>query len=141
MHKLSFQVDINAPREKVWNALWEDRNYRNWTSVFSEGSYAETDWKEGSKIKFMGPDGGGIYSLIAENRPNEYMSFKHLGELKNGVEQPASDWSGSMENYTLEERGGVTTVMVDIDVTDDFQDYFNKTWPKALEKLKEIAEG
>ena len=46
MEKMNFSIDINAPKEKVWNVLWDDDSYRKWTSAFAEGSYAKTDnWK------------------------------------------------------------------------------------------------
>ncbi|MDX5346119.1 MAG: SRPBCC domain-containing protein, partial [Hymenobacteraceae bacterium] len=83
MKKLQYSVDINAPKEKVWEVLWNDETYRKWTSVFSEGSSAETDWQEGSKIHFLNGEGGGMYSVVAKNQPNEYMSIKHLGEVKD----------------------------------------------------------
>ena len=106
MKKLNFSARINAPREKVWNVLWDDATYRAWTRAFAEGSYARTDnWKEGSKVSFLGPTGDGMVSMVAQNKPSEYMSFKHLGELKEGVEDSSSDrskgWAGAMENYTL----------------------------------------
>ena len=55
MKKLQFSIEINAPKEKVWDTLWQDENYRKWTSVFIEGSFAESDWKEGGKIHFLTP--------------------------------------------------------------------------------------
>jgi hypothetical protein len=45
-----------------------------------------------------------------------------------------------LENYSFEENNGVTTVTVDVDSMEDYIDFFNKTFPKALDKLKEIAE-
>jgi hypothetical protein len=145
MKKLNFTADINAPKEKVWETLWNDETYREWTSAFAEGSYAKTDnWKEGSKVLFLDPKGQGMVSMVAKNKPNEYMSFKHLGEVKDGVEDTTSDrvkaWAGAMENYTLKEKNGKTTLLVEMDATDEFGDYFTQAWPKALEKLKEIAE-
>ena len=54
MKNMNFDISINAPREKVWEVLWDDASYRKWTSAFSEGSYAVTDnWKKGSKILFL----------------------------------------------------------------------------------------
>ena len=146
MEKLNFSISIDAPKEKVWNALWEDANYRNWTGAFCEGSYAQTDnWKEGTKVLFISPVGSGLVSTVAANRPNEFMSFKHLGEVKDGVEDTTSDrvkiWAGSFENYTLKETNGSTELTVTIDITDDFKDYFLNVWPKALEALKNIAEA
>lgn len=147
MEKMKFTEHINAPKEKVWSTLWEDATYRAWTSAFMEGSHAVTDnWKPGTKVKFLDPKGSGIISLIKENRPYEYMSFEHLGELKNGVEDTTSpeskQWAGAMENYTLNESGNSTDLIVDMqgNISAGFKEYFEKTWPIALGKLKELAE-
>src|SRR5215218_277240 len=113
VEKINFKTSILAPKEVVWQVLWDDASYREWTSAFSEGSYAETDnWKQGTEVKFLSPSGGGMVSRVAVNRPNEYMSFEHLGEIKNGVEDRTSDkvkqWVGAKENYTLTENNGIT---------------------------------
>ena len=144
MKKLQFSTTILAPKEKVWKVLWKDANYRQWTSAFAEGSYAVSDWKEGSRILFLTPEGNGMYSTIARNIPANFMSFKHLGIVKNGEEQPLDEesrkWSGAYENYALFGQGGSTRLMVEIDVLEENVDYFNKTFPKALEIVKEVAE-
>ena len=145
MQRLNFSVDINAAKEKVWDILWDDETYQKWTAAFSEGSYAKTDWDEGSKVLFLSKEGDGMYSTIARKIPNEFMSFKHMGVVKEGKEQPLDDetrkWSGAMENYALKETGGLTTLLVEMDATDDFADYFKETFPKALDKVKQLAEG
>ena len=145
MEKINFSTSINAPREKVWDVLWNDDSYRKWTSAFTEGSYAETDnWKEGSKVLFLSPGGDGMVSKVASNKKNEFMSFEHLGVVKNGVEDTESEsvkeWAGARENYRLTEENGKTKLVVDMDSTDEFKDYFTKTFPVALEKVKELAE-
>jgi len=147
MENMNFSVDIKAPKEKVWDALWEDASYRKWTSAFMEGSHAITDnWREGTKVLFLDPKGSGMVSMVAENKPYDFMSFKHLGEVIDGVEDTTSDrvkqWSGSFENYTLTESGAGTHLEVDMagNLSEDFKAYFSATWPKALQKLKEIAE-
>lgn len=48
MTTLEFKIEINAPKEKVWDILWNDATYKQWTSVFCEGNYVVSDWKEGS---------------------------------------------------------------------------------------------
>ena len=145
METKEFKISINAPKEKVWDTLWNDSSYRAWTSVFAEGSHAETDWKKGSKVLFLDGKGSGMVSVIAENIPNEFMSIKHLGEIKDGIEDTASDkvsqWSGATENYSLNTINGKTQLTVDMEITDEFMDYFLKTWPKALDKVKELAEN
>ena len=145
MQKINFATSINAPSEKVWNVLWDDGSYREWTSAFAEGSYAQTDnWKEGTKVLFLSPSGEGMVSRVAANKPNKFMSFEHLGVVKKGIEDIESEnvkeWAGAKENYTLIEENGKTKLIVDMDSTDEFKDYFLKTWPIALEKVKELAE-
>jgi hypothetical protein len=144
MEKHQFKVTINAPREVVWDILWNDATYPLWTAPFSPGSRAETDWEKGGKVLFLDGKGKGMVSKIADKIPNEFMSFKHLGVVDNGVEEYDSakthGWTGAMENYTLKSVDGKTELIVDMDMTDDFKDYFLATWPKALDALKALAE-
>ena len=145
MEKIHFSTNIDASNKKVWDVLWDDNSYREWTSVFAEGSYAKTDnWKEGSKVLFLSPGGDGMVSRVAANKPNKFMSFEHLGVVKNGIEDTESEevkgWAGAKENYTLIEDNGKTKLEVDLDSTDEFKDYFLKTFPLALEKVKDLAE-
>ena len=139
MTTLNFSVEINAPKEKVWRILWDDQSYRQWTSVFMEGSYAKSDWQEGSKILFLGPKSDGMYSTIHKKIDNSQMVFKHLGEIKNGVETP-SDWADALESYFLSEKDGGTELRVELNTTEDFQQYFQDTFPKAITIIKQLAE-
>lgn len=146
MERINFSISINAPKEKVWNVLWDETSYSKWTSVFAEGSSVVTDnWKEGSKVLFLDGNGSGMVSMVAANKPNQYMSFKHMGEVKDGIEDISSEnikgWLGSMENYTLKEAGGKTELKVDMDITENFKDFFLNTWPKALEQVKLLSEN
>lgn len=145
MKKEHYSAAIKAPKEKVWETLWGKETYPKWTAVFSEGSTAVTDWQEGSKVLFLDGKGEGMVSKIAKRKDNEYLSIHHLGMVTGGkeiTEGPEIEaWAGAEENYTLSEEGGVTKLDVDMDVTDDMSGYFRDTWPKALEKLKELSEN
>jgi hypothetical protein len=139
MTTMNFSVNINAPKEVVWEKLWNDTSYRQWTSVFMEGSYAESDWQEGSQIKFLTPSGAGMYSVIEKMEPNRVMTFKHLGEIKGGKEEP-KDWGAARESYELLPTNSGTELQVRLDTTEDFQAYFADVFPKALDKVRELSE-
>lgn len=139
MKKKNFNIEINASKQTVWDTLWNDTTYRQWTSVFAPGSHAVSDWKEGSKIKFLGDNEDGMHSIIEKNIVYEQMSFKHLGEIKNGIET-ISVWSGAMEEYFLKEKNGITNLTIEIDISPEFEDYFSETFPKAIELIKQISE-
>jgi len=150
MQKLNFSIVIDAPKEKVWHAMLDDRPYREWVSVFNPGSYYKGDWSRGSKMLFLGPDPetgqeGGMVSRIAENRPYEYISIEHIGIIQNGIEDTTSEAARKLapafENYTFKEKDGATEVFVDMDAEDEYAEMFNKMWPEGLQRLKTIAEA
>ena len=151
MKKLQFKIDINASAEKVYNTMLGIGNietYKQWTSEFNPTSTYEGNWEKGAKIYFLGTDEngkrGGMVSEIADIIPFRFVSIRHYGildgenEITEGAE--VEKWAGGLENYSFHENKGVTTVTVESDVTEDYLDYFNNTWPKALNKLKELAE-
>lgn len=144
MQKLHFSVKVNAPKEKVWDTMLGEESYKQWTDVFMEGSYYEGSWSQGSKIRFLAPDEEGnmqgMVSRIKENREYEYVSIEHLGFIQNGEEDTTSDWAGALENYTFREKNGQTEVLVDMDTEEEYAEMFQEMWPKALEKLKKLAE-
>jgi uncharacterized protein YndB with AHSA1/START domain len=149
MIKLHFSITINAQRAKVWSTMLDDVTYRVWTEAFNAGSHYVGDWSKGSNILFLGPDPntgsmGGMVSRIAENRLHEFISIEHLGMVNDGKEDTTSDavkgWAGAHENYAFKEKNGATEVLVDIDITEDLKEMFEGMWPKALQKLKDLAE-
>lgn len=144
MRKLTYTAVIEAPRETVWDRMLAPATYERWTVAFSEGSRYEGSWDEGARILFLGPEGGGMVSTIAANRRPSFLSIRHLGMLKDGVEDTTSEavkaWAGAYENYTFSENGNGTELMVELDVAPEFEDYMNEAWPRALALLKETCE-
>lgn len=140
MNQLTFTTTINAPAQKVWKVLWSDPTYRQWTTVFQEGSRAVSDWNEGSKILFVDGSGSGMHSIIEKKVPEAQMTFKHIGEIKDGVET-VSSWEGARESYFLSEENGVTALRCELDTVGEMAEYFNNTFPRALARVKEISEN
>ena len=151
MKKLQYKVSINAPVTQIYDSMLgitHKSSYEEWTALFNATSTYEGSWDKGSKILFIGVDEkgekGGMVSRIAENIPNQFVSIQHYGLVKGDKEitegPEVEKWANGFENYTFEENNGVTTVTVDLDTTEDFLDYMNETYPKALDKLKEMCE-
>lgn len=143
-----YTVEIDAPKEIVWQVMLSDKTYRIWTEVFCSGSHYIGDWSEGSKMLFLGPDEsgkmGGMVSMIRENRSCDIISIEHIGIVNDDVEDTTSDavlqWKGALEKYIFSDKDGNTKVLVEIDVADEYSEMFESMWPKALQKLKEVAE-
>jgi hypothetical protein len=151
MEKLQFKVSINAPVTKVYDFMLgidSKSTYEQWTSLFNPTSTYEGSWGKGNKILFIGinekGEKGGMVSKIAENILNHFVSIQHYGIIKSDKEitegPEVEKWANGFENYTFEENNGITTVTVDVDTSVDFLEYMNRTYPKALNKLKELCE-
>jgi hypothetical protein len=144
MAKEVFKIEISAPKEKVWKVLWNEDSYRKWTVPFSEGSYIESDWQIGGRTLFLGGEGNGMVSTIDQLIENKIMSFKHLGMIKDGKEDLVSEdvqkWAGLLETYILESSENKTTLSVEMDIEDDYKDYFMEAFPKALNIVKQLSE-
>jgi hypothetical protein len=83
MKKMHFEIITNASPEKVWDAIVDDKKYREWTSIFHEGSYFEGGWNKGDKIKFLTLNEKGekedMFSEIAESKKYSSISIRHIG--------------------------------------------------------------
>jgi hypothetical protein len=145
MKKLYFNIEIDASPAQVYKTMINADSYRLWTSSFCEGSYFEGSWSTNDKIQFLSPEGGGMYSEIAKNIPNEYISIRHLGMIKDGIIDTESNdvkgWANALENYTFKQNGNKTELLIDIDITEEHEEYMNEAWPRALSILKMICES
>ena len=144
MKTLHFSIDIRASRQTVWDTMLGRESYRLWTATFAEGSYFEGTWDAGTRMRFLVPTGEGMVAEVAEHRPQEFLSLRHVGFVKDGVEDTESEmvkaWTPAYENYTLSYEGLSSRLAIDIDVTPEFEEYMTKVWPAALAALKRLCE-
>jgi len=140
-------INLQAPKEKVWDVLINDKFTRIWYAEFSEGSHADTDWKVGSKVTFTDHSMSGIVGRVIANNPYEIISVEYEGLVKDGVEdyesKAAKNMKGGRETYRLSEMDGVTHLLVEGegDMPSDFFESMSGLWDKALMKIKELSEG
>lgn len=91
-HIATYQATINAPVEKLWDALTNP----DLVKQYLFGAKQETDWKVGSGIIWTGEYEGTAYldkAVVKEFIPNKKLSYSYL-----------SSWSGledKPDNYLL----------------------------------------
>lgn len=145
MKTIKKSIEIEAPKEKVWDVMLNDKFTKIWYSEFKEGSRAETDWKVGSKAVFTDGSGNGIIGKIIENKTNESISIEYEGMIMKGKEdfdsKEAKEMRGSHETYMLSDNNGDTRVSVESDMTDEYYETMSSKWEKALQKVKELSEN
>lgn len=139
---MQFTIEIQAPREKVWSTLWDDKTFRDWGNIIDEGQYKVGEMKEGNEVQFISSVSGyGVTSLIEKLAHNEFVLFRQMADTKeSGEQEREKEWSGGEESYSLSEKDGLTTVAVELDVPAGQEETFKIRFPKALERVKILAE-
>lgn len=141
MKEIQFSIDIHATKEKVWDTLWQDTTLREWAGVIDPGTHMVGDLREGNKVQFISANGYGVTSLVEKLVAGELLLLKHQADTQgNGQHEREKEWTGGQERYLLAEKDGTTTVTVAFDVPPEMEEYFKLNYPKALERLKMLAE-
>ena len=142
MKEIQFSIEIEAPKESVWAALWEDKSFRDWANIIDEGTYMKGVMEEGNEIQYISSvNGYGVTSLIEKMDPNEFLLLRHSADTKeSGQQEREKEWTGGTESYSLTEKNGVTTLIVKTDVPQEQEETFNIRLPRALERIKTLAE-
>lgn len=146
MKTLQFTKEIKAPAQKVWDTLWNETTYSQWTKAFSPdtGSSVQSDWEVGGRTLFLDGKGNGMVSTIrTKNEPYD-MVFEHLGEVIEGKEDTTSEkvksWAGSLEEYHLSENNGSTTLKASVQTGEEWEEMMNNGFTKGLEEVKRLSE-
>lgn len=95
-------------------------------------------------ILFLSPSGNGMVATIAECRPLEYLSIKHLGFIIDGQDdfesEQVTSWAPAYENYHFRGTDGATELSIEQEIAPEFEQFMQDTWPKALQQLKRLCE-
>ncbi|MDQ5972071.1 MAG: hypothetical protein QG553_230 [Patescibacteria group bacterium] len=141
MKELHFTTQIKAAKQKVWDTLWQDATLRDWAGMIDPGTYMVGELKEGNEVQFISGNGYGVTSLVEKLVTGEFLQLRHSADTQDkGKQERAKEWTGGAESYTLTEQTGSTTLTVAFDVPPEQEDYFTANYPKAMERIKELAE-
>ena len=142
MKVMQFSVEIDAPRERVWDTLWRDETFRDWASIIDPGTYMVGELKEGNEVEFISSESGyGVTSLVEKLAAGEFLLLRHRADTQEeGKRERENEWTGGEESYSLAESEGTTTLTVAFDVPPELEEVFRVNYPKALERVKVLAE-
>lgn len=145
MVTLSYFTEIDAPAEKIWKVLWSSETYLHWHSLLSQTLELKSDWKVGGKTEFLETPKNGLFSTISNLDIPNYVTFNHLGVLKNGFPEintrKIKEWSGAPERYLLIPlEHGKIRLQVEVRDFQDRREKMDDAYPKALAVIKELSE-
>lgn len=132
-------IVINAPIEKIWDALVNPdliKQYMFGTNVMSE-------WKEGSAITWKGEWQGKAYEdkgvILKLDKPH-LLKYSHFSPLTGEPDLPENYHTVTIE---LSDQDGAVKVRLrqDNNATQEAKDHSEKNWGMMLADLKKLVEG
>ncbi|MBU2899040.1 SRPBCC family protein [Vibrio hepatarius] len=141
----TYQVEVLATPEVVWQVLTEKKLYEKWAKAFSPRSQFEGEWKEGSSIYFFDPDLGGTRAIIDRIETYREIAYTHIAisnpeHVKDLDSDTAQKWIGTREHYQITPNQESVSLKVVIDTHPDFVDMLDDGWKKAFPLIKVISE-
>lgn len=142
-----YSIHIPAPRNEVFQTVIGKETYPQWTEEFGPGSDVQGEWKQGETLRFTAPNANGSFdgmlSEVAQMRENEYIALHHMGMLRDGKEVTVGEesmlWKDAHEIYTFTESDHGTLFEVEVDIEEQWEDFFNDAWARALKRLQEVV--
>jgi len=126
---------IAAPPEKVWQALTDPA----FTQRYWYGTRLESDWKVGSPITFVKPQGGpDTGKVLVADRPHKLAFSWHIAWGEMAKEKD------SRVTFTIEPDGSgskLTLVHDDFDEGSKAAEALKNGWPSILAGLQKTLEG
>ena len=96
---------------------------------------------EGSEVQFISSEGLGVTSFVEKLIPHEYIVFKQVADtMDSGKQEREKEWTGGKESFELSEKDNSTNLTVNIDIPSGLEEIFKDRFPKALERVKILAE-
>jgi uncharacterized protein YndB with AHSA1/START domain len=137
-HVATAEIDINAPAARVWTALTDPELIEK----YMFGSRVETDWREGSPIRWKGEYQGNAYEdkgEILEVQPDRRLKVTHFSPLSGKRDAPGNYHTLL---YELEERQGKTHVSLsqDNNASEQEAEHSKGNWQTMLDGLKQVVE-
>jgi uncharacterized protein YndB with AHSA1/START domain len=132
------ETTINAPADKVWNALIDPEMIKK----YMFGATVISDWKEGSKIIWKGEWEGKSYEdkgKILRLEPKKELQYSHFS--------PHSGLHDNPENYhivtidlTEKDKQTIVALTQDNNADEKTKDHSEKNWKMMLASLKKLLE-
>ena len=137
-HVATAKAEIDAPEEKVWDALTDPDQIKE----YMFGSSVSTDWRPGSPIVWKGEYEGKAYEdkgQVLEVVPERRLRMTHFSPL-GGEDDVPENYHTLV--YELEEREGKTYLSLsqDNNATEDAAAESRANWETMLEGLKQVVE-
>jgi uncharacterized protein YndB with AHSA1/START domain len=137
-HIAKAELSINAPIDKVWNALVDPEIIKK----YMFGATVTSDWIEGSKITWKGEWQGKPYEdkgKILQFEPRTRLQYSHFSPMEGKPDVPESYHIVTIDLVEKENQTFVS-LKQDNNANEEAKDHSEKNWRMMLDSLKKLLE-
>jgi uncharacterized protein YndB with AHSA1/START domain len=131
-------ITINAPGEKVWNALVNPEAIKQ----YFFGSTVVSDWHAGNPIVWKGEWQGKSYEdkgVILQFKPGRTIQYSHFSPLSGLPDIPENYHTVTIE-LSVRENQTLVSLSQDKNATEDERAQSEQNWGMMLAALKKFVE-
>ena len=135
----SASISINAPGEKVWEALVDPKAIKQ----YMFGTNVISDWREGSPIIWRGEWQGKTYEdkgVILQLIPGRTIQYSHFSPLSGLPDKPENYHIVTIELSAAGDESHVRLTQ-DNNETEEERDHSAENWGMMLNALKKYLEA
>ena len=135
----SASISINAPGEKVWEALVDPKAIKQ----YMFGTNVISDWREGSPIIWRGEWQGKTYEdkgVILQLIPGRTIQYSHFSPLSGLPDKPENYHIVTIELSAAGDESHVRLTQ-DNNETEEERDHSAENWGMMLSALKKYLEA
>ncbi len=132
-------VRINAPSDRIWNALVDLNAIRQ----YMFGTQVVSDWQVGSAIIWKGEWQGKAYKdkgVILEFQPERTLRYSHFSPLAGVPDLPENYHTVTIGLSPEGNQTGVTLTQ-DRNASEEERAHSEENWTAMLSALKQFVEG
>lgn len=132
-------IEVNAVTMDVWDVLVKPKYTKQWGNEFGEGTYVETNWKEGAEVLWKDREGNiGAKGIVEINDPATLLKVIFYDDVSS---KPPAQTGEYAEIYALSEKDGKTIISIEAGPLSVKEvKIHSPLWDKALAKMKALAE-
>jgi uncharacterized protein YndB with AHSA1/START domain len=131
-------ISINAPREKVWNALVNPEAIKQ----YMFGTQVVSDWREGSAIVWKGEWQGKPYEdkgVVLQIKPGRSIQYSHFSPLSGLADKAENYHKVTIDLSTVEYQTRVSLTQ-DKNASEEERAHSEENWEMMLAALKKFLE-
>jgi uncharacterized protein YndB with AHSA1/START domain len=136
--KAETTISINAPAEKVWEAITTP----DLVEKYLMGTHVTSDWQQGSSITYEGEYNGKEYhdkGVIKKIEPGKIFQSTYWSSAGGKEDKPENY---NLVTYKLSNKDDKTVVKLTQDNvnSEEEKEHVTGNWKAVLKKLKEVVE-